>query len=67
MPRSNAEFWRRKFENNVSRDVRDIALLRRDGWRVGIVWECALKRSRQNVVAIVDEWLQGDQEWLAVE
>nr|WP_313656914.1 very short patch repair endonuclease [Achromobacter ruhlandii] len=67
MPRSNAEFWRRKFENNVSRDVRDIALLRQDGWRVGIVWECALKRSPQNVVAIVDEWLQGDQEWLAVE
>lgn len=66
-PKSNGEYWRLKFEGNVSRDVRDIALLRQSGWRVAIVWECALKRSLQDVVATVEEWLQGDRDVLAVE
>jgi len=66
-PKSNGEFWRLKFEGNVSRDVRDIALLRQGGWRVAIVWECALKRSLEDVVTTVEGWLQGDREELAVE
>lgn len=66
-PRSNGEFWRLKFEGNVSRNARDVALLRQDGWRVAIVWECTLKRSLEDVVATVEEWLQGDREVLAVE
>jgi DNA mismatch endonuclease (patch repair protein) len=66
-PRSNAEFWRLKFESNVSRDIRDIALLRQGGWRVAIVWECTLKRAPKNVVVNVLEWLQSDQNFLVVE
>lgn len=66
-PKSNAEFWRLKFDGNLSRDVRDIALLRQGGWRVAIVWECALKRSLEDVLATVEGWLQGDRDELAVE
>ncbi len=39
-PKSNAEFWRKKFEQNVDRDRRQKQLLRRLGWRVLVVWEC---------------------------
>ncbi len=39
-PSTNPEFWRRKFEENVSRDARNVAALRSLGWRVFIVWEC---------------------------
>lgn len=66
-PKSNGEFWRLKFEGNVRRDVRDLALLRQSGWRVATVWECALKRSVEDVVGTVEEWLQGDQDVLVVE
>lgn len=66
-PKSNSEFWHLKFDGNVSRDLRNLALLRQEGWRVAMVWECALKRSLQDVVATVEEWLQGPQNLLVVE
>jgi DNA mismatch endonuclease (patch repair protein) len=39
-PSSNSKFWKSKFEENVARDRRNIATLRRKGWRVRVVWEC---------------------------
>lgn len=39
-PSSNTAFWSRKFRENVERDARNIATLRRSGWRVFVVWEC---------------------------
>jgi DNA mismatch endonuclease, patch repair protein len=39
-PSTNAKFWNRKFKENVARDRRNIAALRRAGWRVKVVWEC---------------------------
>jgi DNA mismatch endonuclease (patch repair protein) len=41
-PQTRADFWRVKFERNVARDRRVRAALRRDGWRVLVVWECQL-------------------------
>ncbi|MBX5463847.1 MAG: DNA mismatch endonuclease Vsr [Steroidobacteraceae bacterium] len=42
-PASNAQFWRSKIEGNKARDLRNIAALRADGWRVFVVWECELR------------------------
>src|SRR5688572_22881236 len=42
-PVSNRRFWLPKFESNVSRDARNLAVLHASGWRVAVVWECALK------------------------
>ncbi len=39
-PKTNAEFWRKKREGNVKRDHRNLAALRRGGWKVLIIWEC---------------------------
>ncbi|WP_299894311.1 DNA mismatch endonuclease Vsr [uncultured Ruegeria sp.] len=43
-PASNVEFWAEKFRLNVERDARNIRDLREAGWRVGVVWECAVGR-----------------------
>lgn len=40
VPATNAKFWRTKRLSNVERDRRNRVALRRDGWRVMIVWEC---------------------------
>ena len=42
VPKSRREFWEDKFRANLERDERNISLLRELGWRVMVVWECAL-------------------------
>jgi DNA mismatch endonuclease, patch repair protein len=39
-PKSRSEFWQRKFAENVERDRRNLAALRRLGWRPIVIWEC---------------------------
>jgi DNA mismatch endonuclease, patch repair protein len=43
VPATREVFWRKKFASNVARDARNVAELRGDGWRVLVVWECALR------------------------
>lgn len=41
-PKSNPDFWQKKFSANVERDARATAQLEEIGWRVLVVWECQL-------------------------
>ncbi|WP_254444443.1 DNA mismatch endonuclease Vsr [Ruegeria sp. HKCCA6707] len=68
-PQTRVEFWRQKIETNVARDKTNTLMLKETGWRVGVVWECALKgrkrRSVEDVLNIVSDWLNepsGDLE-----
>lgn len=42
LPKSNTEFWEKKFAANVERDLRAQHQLAELGWRIVIVWECEL-------------------------
>jgi DNA mismatch endonuclease, patch repair protein len=42
IPRTHRAFWKRKREGNVVRGRRQIARLRRMGWKVLVVWECQI-------------------------
>lgn len=42
-PKSNSEFWQRKFQNNVARDENNYKSLKKLGWKVIIIWECEVK------------------------
>ena len=46
LPKSNIEYWHLKFERNVERDEKNLALLEELGWRVHVVWECQLKKKK---------------------
>src|SRR5262249_32640483 len=41
-PKSRLEFWNKKFEENLTRDIRNQKSLQELGWRVVIVWECEI-------------------------
>ncbi|MBX3602816.1 MAG: DNA mismatch endonuclease Vsr [Rubrivivax sp.] len=43
LPATRREFWQKKLTDNAARDRRAIAALHADGWRVLVVWECALR------------------------
>lgn len=55
LPVTRQEFWQQKLAENAARDRRAIEALRADGWRVLVVWECALRglgrRIEDDVVA----------------
>jgi DNA mismatch endonuclease (patch repair protein) len=43
LPATRQEFWNKKLAENAARDRRAIEALLADGWRVLVVWECALR------------------------
>jgi DNA mismatch endonuclease (patch repair protein) len=58
VPKSNAAFWAEKFARNVARDAINLAGLKEIGWRVAIVWECAIRhRGEAEVAAELVNWL----------
>lgn len=61
VPATRTDFWLEKIGKNVTRDKRDIQVLLSEGWRVLLVWECALRgREKLSDAALADrleEWL----------
>jgi DNA mismatch endonuclease (patch repair protein) len=40
VPATNVEFWKTKRQSNYDRDQRNFKALKREGWKMMIVWEC---------------------------
>lgn len=61
-PSSRREFWAQKFEANVARDARHRVVLRHEGWRIAVVWECSLRQPEliMSTTALLTEWLVSD-------
>lgn len=67
MPKSNVEFWQKKFTRNKQRDEENLTKYQDMCWRVCTVWECALrgKKSRQKIEKLTEqiiEWLDESTE-----
>lgn len=68
-PSSNTEFWKNKINTNKERDNGNKQKLLDTGWRIAIVWECAVRKSGytgQSVARRLADWLSGDSAWLEV-
>jgi DNA mismatch endonuclease (patch repair protein) len=46
MPKSRQHYWLPKIEGNIKRDFLNLNALKKIGWRVFIIWECKLKKSK---------------------
>lgn len=62
-PKTRAEFWKKKFAANVSRDAAVHEKLTRKGWRVATVWECAMQNpdALTQTAEMVAIWLKSDE------
>jgi|GEM_PF-241836 DNA mismatch endonuclease (patch repair protein) len=64
LPRTNPDFWAAKFAMNRARDARNVADLASRGWRVAVVWECAIDgRASLGIDAVADRlasWVRDD-------
>lgn len=65
-PQTREDWWREKLSGNVKKDKENIDRLLDAGWRVLIVWECALKGKTRlpidNILDNISEWLEGNRE-----
>ena len=63
LPGTRTEFWAGKISANQKRDETVRSALLTDGWRIAIVWECALKgKGRLHLQELLTEltnWLEG--------
>jgi DNA mismatch endonuclease (patch repair protein) len=67
-PATRPEFWLRKFSDTVARDQKNLLLLREQGWRVVLVWECELRRAgAQAIAARIVNWLDTPEPLLTLE
>lgn len=70
LPSTRAEFWRTKIAKNAINDAFAQDALKAEGWRVGIVWECALRGKRRlpNGEAIhkITSWLRSTNQTLEI-
>lgn len=63
-PSSNTVFWHNKIVRNRTKDADALKALKKAGWRVMVIWECALKGKTQlaqfpKIVDNVSCWLLG--------
>jgi DNA mismatch endonuclease (patch repair protein) len=67
-PKSRSEFWQSKISGNVARDAANIRKLTEMGWRVGVVWECALKGKTRldstRTIELCSGWLKSNRKRL---
>lgn len=67
LPATQTEFWTNKISDNIARDQKNIELLRQ-GWRIAIIWECAIK-NKQTLLETINElifWLKDDNLFLEI-
>lgn len=57
MPKTRAAFWDEKLTRNKVRDSTAITALRQGGWRVAVVWECAVRADLDEVGRRLTRWL----------
>lgn len=70
-PSSRPQFWKEKITRNKDVDIRSNSRLLDSGWRVGTVWECALKGPArlplEVVIAKCSRWLKGSRQHLEIK
>ena len=71
LPATRREFWQKKIADNRKRDKQNRSALRKTGWRVLEVWECALKGKNrykpEDLIHQVSAWILSTSEYAVIE
>lgn len=57
LPKSNIKFWEAKFSANKKRDNLKIKSLKRNGWKVFVIWECEVPKKLQSLFEFLNKEL----------
>lgn len=70
LPGTRQEFWQAKIDRNRANDQKAVEALLHRGWRVGVVWECAIRgagRDIDDIALRLGEWLRGEEASIEVK
>jgi DNA mismatch endonuclease (patch repair protein) len=57
LPKSNTDFWKKKFDANVARDQKKAEALRQIGWRTLTIWECMIASDLESCLERIERAL----------
>lgn len=65
IPKSRAEFWKNKFQQNIERDRKAILKLQLEGWRIAVIWECATRDKElfEKTMYSLNEWIESSSDY----
>ena len=58
LPSTRSGFWSEKLLGNRTRDERAVQMLRSQGWRVAVVWECAIRAAPEKTIRSLVTWVR---------
>ena len=71
VPQTRPEFWLEKIAKNQIRDGLQESALREMGWRILIVWECAVRSMKREksplLVDLIANWLINGSEYFQID
>lgn len=65
-PATRSDFWSRKLSANAARDQRVATELQQLGWRVAVVWECALRKEPLPQLERLAKFLRSNQSEIVI-
>lgn len=66
LPKTRPEFWEAKIERNAERDSLAIEQLRAAGWRVAVIWECALRKHPDRTLRALVSFVRSTRRFMEV-
>lgn len=66
VPATRPEFWRAKITGNQNRDALVQGKLEALGWRIAVVWECALRSDQEEALRSVAEFVRSDRDRIEI-
>lgn len=58
-PTSNVDYWNRKLDRTIERDKNTMRSLKKNGWKVLIIWECETK-NKQELLSVLKSFLSNE-------
>lgn len=52
-PKTNVDYWTKKIIRNKTRDAQAIKELESNGWKVHVIWECALEEGIEELLTML--------------